>query len=206
MESQDESTVAEELPKQHSGVTKWLHWTMAAIIIIGWIAVEYRQRFTETGSSASGTALDIHMLTGMSIAVLVIPRLYWRLTHKQPAPPAGSKLEHAAAGAAHFALYAFMIAMPITGYLGTGRALNVFGWFTIPRFDDTALFEIVVARGLGLEFEQWEIPIDIMHKQLGGEIILPLLLALHIGAALFHHFWRKDDVLRRMLPSGRNNA
>lgn len=195
-----------DLPKQHSSVAKWLHWTMAVLILLAWIAVEYRQNFTEGRTPEGSLALQVHVLAGFSIALLVLPRIVWRLTHKQPAPPPGSKTEHLLADLAHWSLYAFMIAMPITGYLGTGRSTNVFGLFTIPRFDETSVFQSWVVEGLGMTFEQWERPIDFAHKDIGGAIILPILLALHIGAALFHHLWRKDDVLRRMLPSRDENS
>ncbi len=189
-------------PLQHNSTAKWLHWTMALLILLAWAAVEYRQNFTVQRSPESSTALQVHVLAGFSIAALIFPRLIWRLTHRQPIPPPRSKAEHALANLAHLALYAFMIAMPITGYLGTGRSTDVFGLFTIPRFDETPLFQTWVVEGLAMDFEQWEKPIDFMHKNIGGEIILPVLLTLHIGAALFHHFWRKDDVLIRMLPAG----
>lgn len=187
-------------PQQFDKIAKLLHWSMALIIIIAWVSVEYRQRFTEPRTSENLLALDTHLLAGISIGLLILPRLVWRQTHRAPPPPPGSKLEHTLANFSHFALYAFMIAMPLTGYLGTGRDINVFGLFSIPQFQNTGIFRVLILEGIGLSFEEWEKPIDYMHKNIGGKWLLPILFILHVSAALFHHYVRKDDVLKRMLP------
>jgi len=87
-----------------------------------------------------------------------------------------------------------------TGYLGTGRDTRVIDWFTITQFQHTAAFEWLVTNWLAMSFEEWETPIDFIHKDFGGNWVLPALVSLHIGAALFHHFIKQDDVLFRMLP------
>lgn len=190
------------LPLRYHALSKWLHWTMALLAAIAWLAIEYRQGYTAQGSGASGLALDTHMLAGMTVGVLVLPRLAWMHLRPKPAPVGASGAERLLVAAAHAGLYLLMIGMPLTGYLGTGRSLNVFGLFTIPRFDETVAFQTLVADGLGQTFAEWEVPVDFLHKQLGGEIVLPVLLGLHVAAALYHHFWRRDHVLLRMLPGG----
>ncbi len=90
-----------------------------------------------------------------------------------------------------------MILLPVTGYLGTGLATDFFWLFEIPRFADTAVFEFVVFATMGLTFEQFEVPIGFVHKK-GGAYLFWVLILGHACAALYHHFIRKDDVLRRM--------
>ena len=186
-------------PMRFHSVAKALHWTMALVIGIAWFAIEYRHRFTESGSYESSLALDIHMLAGWSIALLILPRLFWRLNHETP-PPVGSKWERLLANTSHWGFYGLMLLMPVTGYLGTGRDTRVFDWFTITQFQHTAAFEWLVTNWLAMSFEEWETPIDFIHKDFGGNWVLPALVSLHIGAALFHHFIKQDDVLLRMLP------
>ncbi len=108
---------------------------------------------------------------------------------------------HKAAHYGHLALYAVLIIMPLTGYLGTGVATEFFFWFDIPKFADTWLFQSVIQQGLGLSFEQFEAPVDFIHKQ-GGAYLVWLLILGHAAAALYHHIHLKDRTLLKMLPPG----
>jgi len=107
-------------------------------------------------------------------------------------------LEHRAAHAAHIMLYAVMIILPLSGYLGTGGPSQLFFFIEIPRFADTQIFSIVIEGWMGLDWDQFEAPMDFIHKE-GGAYLVWVLVAAHAGAALFHHFIRKDVVLKRML-------
>jgi cytochrome b561 len=90
-----------------------------------------------------------------------------------------------------------MLLMPLTGYLGTGTDTQFFGLFTIPMFADTAVYDALVTRGLGIDFDSFEAPVDWLHKTL-GEIAVLALVGVHVAAALFHHFIRRDGALTRM--------
>ena len=68
----------------------------------------------------------------------------------------------------------------------------------IPRFADTYLFSTVVEGWMGLTWEQFEAPMDFIHKK-GGAYVVWVLIAAHAAAALYHHYIRKDVVLKRML-------
>ena len=110
----------------------------------------------------------------------------------------GSRLAHMAAKLGHYALYAMMIIMPVTGYIGTGVNTEYFFLFDIPKFESTQAFSSVVTNGMGLSFKEFEAPIDFIHKELGGELIVLILVGGHILAALYHHFVKKDRTLRKM--------
>jgi len=74
-------------------------------------------------------------------------------------------MEHFAAHAAHIMLYAVMIILPLSGYLGTGGPSQLFIFIEIPRFADTQLFKtVVVERWMSLSWEQFEAPMDFIHK------------------------------------------
>jgi cytochrome b561 len=90
-----------------------------------------------------------------------------------------------------------MVIMPVTGYLGTGADTV---YFNITQFRETAIYDYLIIQILGLDWETFEAPMDFIHKDIGGSLVMWILIALHVGAALFHHFVRHDDVLRRMLP------
>ncbi len=93
-----------------------------------------------------------------------------------------------------------MIIMPLTGYLGTGVNTEYFTMFDITMFKNTPIYHTVVTNWLNLSWEAFESPIDFIHKQ-GGKFLVWVLILAHAGAALYHHFVRKDIVLKRMLTT-----
>ena len=175
-----------------------LHWIVALGIIAGYVAVYYRHWFTKEKTPENWTALQLHLSFGVTVAVFVFLRVLWKAVNVKPVEAPGTRLEHLASHGMHWALYALMIVMPITGYLGTGVATEYFFLFDIPKFADTTLFKIVVESWMGLTFEEFEMPIDFIHKNSGAYVVW-VLVALHAGAALYHHFVRKDFVLKRMV-------
>lgn len=127
-----------------------------------------------------------HKMLGVTILLLVLWRLIYRLTRGAPpsdpsVPPALTGLSHAV----HWSIYALLIAVPLLGYVGTSYygALNVFG-LPLPALTgkDEKFAEQI--------FEFHEL----------GAFILLGLVVVHFGAALFHKFVRKDRVVERMLP------
>jgi cytochrome b561 len=82
------------------------------------------------------------------------------------------------------------------GCLGTGVATE---YFAIPKFADTSLFTWLVAERLGMTFQEFEKPIDFIHKN-GGAYVVWVLIAGHAAAAIYHHVRLRDDGLTRMLP------
>ena len=98
---------------------------------------------------------------------------------------------------AHWTLYGLLILMPVSGYMTTYDPTN-FGLFVIPACRDTA-FAAWVRAAFSLSTKDLEDLAWTAHSFLGKWVAWPLVAA-HIGAALVHHFVRKDDVLRRMLP------
>ena len=186
---------------RYGAVAKTLHWTIALLFLGSYSSVYFRHWFTEPKTELNLAALQLHLAFGVTIGSLVVLRvLYWLWEvqpQKLPAPP----WQQMAARLVHALLWAAMIVMPITGYLGTGLDSKLFGLFVIPKFQDTWLFATVVQGWLGLTFQEFEKPIDVVHKT-GGAWVVWVLIAVHVMGALQHHIIRKDDTLRRMLPGG----
>lgn len=185
----------------YGNIAKFLHWFIALLFLAAYCAVYYRHWFTEPKTPPNMTALHLHLSFGISIGVFVLLRVIWRFSNPLPKEPEGTRLEHLAAKAAHLMLYFFMIMMPITGYIGTGLGAEFFYLFHIPKFEEMALFQWFVVDTLGMTFKEFEKPIDFFHKDIGGALLVWILILIHIGAALFHHYYKRDDVLTRMLPT-----
>lgn len=189
-------------PTRYGTVAQALHWTVALFFLGAFLAVYFRQYLTQDDTTPNWVALQAHLSFGISVIVFAGLRLVWKLRSVQPADPPGSRLEHLAAHAAHWALYGLMAFMPLTGYLGTGVDTDLFGLITIPKFEDTWLHDAVIVGALGYTPEGFEEGVDWLHKGV-GEVLTLVLVGLHVAAALFHHHVRKDDVLVRMLPDRR---
>lgn len=175
---------------RYSRVALALHW-LIALMIIGLII--FGLLMTNPDMPNRFAIYQLHKSFGISVLLLSCARLVWRLTHKPPALPAGMKgWEIFAARGTHIAFYIIMIGMPLLGW-----AMVSASELAIP----TRLFDMVpwpdmpgIPRDKALEDM-----LKVLHGTIGKATIG--LIALHIIAALKHHFVNKDDVLIRMLPS-----
>lgn len=184
--------------RDYGTIAKWLHWGTALLFLGAYVSVYFRQWFTEEQTPENWTALQLHLSIGVTIAVIVALRIIWRISTRLPDPEPGTKLEHAAARTGHYMLYAVMIIMPVTGYLGTGANTEFFFLFDIPKFEDTQLFTFWVSDGLGMTFKEFEKPLDFIHKDIMGAWVVWILILGHVLAALYHHFGKRDRTLYKM--------
>jgi cytochrome b561 len=124
----------------------------------------------------------------VTIFLLVLIRLVWRLSHRPPAPPATIPAwQHTAATTAHVLLYVLTLAIPISGWLmssASGFQVVYLGQIPIPD---------LVTKNKHLAEQLKEV-----HEALNW-VMLGVVI-LHIAAALKHHMVDRDDVLQRMLP------
>lgn len=170
-------------------ISKTFHWLIVALILVQYTLAEVAEDMS-LGLEKFRT-LALHKSFGITILALAALRLLWRWMNPTPALPNTLKpYERVLARSTHFALYALLFAQPITGWMMSSAAnfpVSYFGWFTLPN---------LLAPDKGLE----ELLHDV-HENLF--LALVALSVLHVAAALKHHFWLKDDVLKRMLPFGR---
>lgn len=194
----------------YGSISMLFHWLTAAAFISAYMVVYYVIWFVDPDTSIKpalfGTVpdprrivplLNIHWVLGITIASLTLPRLLWRVYGTSVGHASTSKAEARAADAAHWALYGLLICMPLSGYMTTYDPTD-FGLFVIPPCHDTAV-GIWMRSLLGLDAKAFEDLTWTIHRFLGKWVAWPLV-AVHISAALLHHFVRKDQVLRRMLP------
>lgn len=171
----------------YTAVAKSLHWLMA-FLILGMLALG----FYMTDLPLSPDKLQYyswHKWAGVSVFLLVWIRLAWRLMFPPPALPAGlSSAMNLAAHAGHWALYALMVVIPLTGWLMSSAKGFQTVWFGVLPLPDL----LAKDKALGDQLAQ-------LHWALNVGLLL--LIAGHAAAALWHHAVHKDDTLRRMLPA-----
>jgi cytochrome b561 len=163
-----------------------LHW-LIALGLAGIFAVGLYMQ----GLPLSPDKLKIyswHKWGGVTLFLLVLVRLGWRVAHRPPAPPSlMPRWQVRAAEAVHLLLYALMLAIPLSGWLMSSAKGYQTVWFGLLPLPDLLDKDKALGETLTLA-----------HKFLNFSM-LGLVLA-HAGAALKHHFIDRDDVLKRMLP------
>ncbi len=167
---------------RYHGVAILIHWSVALLILVAFVLGLTVDDFPK---SWTGAIINIHALTGLAVLGLTLVRVWWRLGHTPPDYPADfSRPMRRLSHLVHLALYALMLAVPLIGIptlLYRGRGLN-FGLFTIasPFARTPDIFH----------------PLTQIHE-LASYALVGLAIG-HIGAALYHQWVRKDDILRRM--------
>ena len=172
-------------------VARAFHWLIALLILVQFVIGSIAEEMKLTPAK-----LDLfvwHKSIGVTVLVLAVLRLAWRLGNPPPAPPAGTPhWEVKLAAAAHWLLYALIFGVPLSGWLVSDASRVPFkAFFLVPMPDF-----IVTDRALQEAAAE-------VHEVL--TMTLLLVVVLHIGAALRHHFLLRDDVLRRML-AGRHDG
>lgn len=169
---------------RYTEVARILHWLIAGLIVLNFILHELAE---EAGSDAAELALWAnHKSVGMTVLMLAVIRLLWRLTHKVPAlPDTMPAWQQVSSNIAHFILYALIFIMPLSGWLYSSAETYSVSWFNLFVFpdlvwDNDALAEV---------FEE--------SHEIGAKVLFVVAL-LHVAAAFKHALFDKDGVLTRM--------
>jgi cytochrome b561 len=176
---------SDAMPTPYGAIARLLHWAMFALItvqVVGGLAIEWFPR----ASAGRAFVLEWHMTLGIVALLLALARVFRRLAERG-VPVEGPAWQQRLASIAHAALYALRVAVPLVGYAladARGRGIPFFG-LAMPEW-------IATDRDLAHTLED-------VHSTLAW--VLVGVVAVHAAAALYHHFVRRDDTLRRMLPS-----
>jgi cytochrome b561 len=171
----------DDSPKGYGGTTRLLHWGMGLLILLQFLKLG--DRIDEGEHWIGQTIVPLHVSVGAVIFVLAGLRLWWAVRQRphRPQPEASPAMVRLG----HSLLYACMFLLPLTGIaaiLGGGYALTVLG---VNMVEET-----------GVE-TPWLGAVGSLHSPIAWTFVA--LVIGHIAAALFHHFVRRDQTLRRML-------
>ena len=178
--------VSSRMNAGYTGTAKMLHWLILALLIAQFIfawSMPHIRRDTPVT-----TLIGLHFTFGIIILAVAVVRLAWRATHGEPKPLDGvPPWQLQSARAVHWLLYGLLFVIPILGWINAswrGMPIVVFG-FEIPAL-------------VGKHVPGWGWTGDV-HSLLANYVMLALV-RLHVAAALYHYFVRRDRVLQRMLP------
>jgi cytochrome b561/polyisoprenoid-binding protein YceI len=170
--------------RRYSTVAIVLHWTIALALAFQ-LALGFAMPKDERGFAL----FQLHKSVGITILLLTLARLAWRLTHRPP-PAVERGFNGFLAKAVHTLLYVFMVGMPLTGWavVSTSRIqVPTLLWGAIPWP------HLPLSKALNELAEE-------SHEILAWTGIA--LVVLHVAGALRHQFLVKDGLLRRMGPGG----
>jgi cytochrome b561 len=174
------------LTNRYSRLSIALHWSMLALIALAYLFIELRELF-ERGTPQRELMRAVHASLGLTVLALVIVRLVARRRGAAPAD-AGTvvRWQGLTARSVHALLYVLMIGMPLTGWL----VLSLRG-DPVPFFGLELPALVAEDEALGKWLRGW-------HGDIGRAGYV--LIGMHAGAALLHHWFWRDDTLLRMLP------
>lgn len=161
--------------QKYALLVRVFHWVGALLILLAFIVINQGDEF-----------IDLHKSIGASFLLWTILRIITRFVTKAPPAVAAPVWQTFVAHLTHLALYVAMLAMPITGALMSmysGRGVSVFGLFELPSV-------------VGVDREMSKL-MNLWHTDLVWTAMW-LLIVLHIGAALYHQFVVKDNLIARM--------
>lgn len=173
-------------------IAQLFHWVIVVLVIVQFVL----------GITAHGLPISLerlillarHKSIGITIFVLVVLRLAWRLYSKPPPlPPSLHPFSNAAARMSHALMYALLLAMPPVGWLYSSASHLTVAWFGLFSLPNLVGPDKRLANAMLLTHESmaW---------------VLLATVTVHVLAALWHHFLLKDTVLLRMLPFTRRAA
>lgn len=202
-----------------------LHWAIAVLILFNLAAFAYAAHDFDPG--ARKILMPMHVSAGMTVLLLTAVRIVWRLLHQPPPhPPSFAKWEDRLATLTHFALYAAMVLMPLTGWMiisshppegSSGQAWRFTEgkriaeqegrhivlmkrapdfWWTV-KTPTIAVIENLGATPEGVPAQ------EVLHDEVArwhavGAYLTVLLLLLHLAGALKHEWFDRQPTLMRM--------
>ena len=176
-------TVRDVDARGYRGTAKALHWLVAALVLVVF-PMGAVIKFVKDDVKLDFYA--VHESLGLLVLLLMLARLAYRIRNPVPLMAELPAPMRRAASTVHWLLYAALIAMPVSGFLATNAWGFPLTWFGL----------IPVPSPIG-ENKEIAPVFSAIHETLSWTILV--LVAMHLGAVLFHHVLRRDRTLHRML-------
>lgn len=164
-------------------VSKNFHWIMAIIIVFNFILGLFLEDLEK--GPIRFLLFNIHKSTGVLVIFLIILRFFWRLINTVPAHLSQNKFLNKISILAHYSFYIILLIVPLSGWTyssAKGGIVSVFGIFTVPAL---------------VEKNENIAKIAFSIHQISVYTFITIL-ALHILASIYHHYFLKDKTLKRM--------
>ena len=185
---------------RYGAVAMTFHWLIALLVIGNICSGFYLANIIDDADPTKFMLIQLHKSIGLTVLMLSVLRLLWRLVNPIPPLPAGmNPLMKVVARGTHWLFYFFIIAIPAAGWAWTSSSTRgiptyYFGLFPWPNIPFLAHLSNPEKTANGHMFHSYHVYFAYSAAA---------LLVLHVGAALYHHYLRRDNTLRRMWPGTR---
>lgn len=185
-----------KLGKRYSAVAITLHWLIAALIVSNIALAWY---FNTLHGTTKIEPLQLHKSIGITVLILSVGRLAWRLAvPAPPLPPSVRGWERRLAQTVHILFYVIMVGMPLSGWAAVSASaliriypITLFHLAPWPAIEPLANLPPTQMKLVGHQLTSVH---SLLAKLAYG------LIALHVAGALKHQFISRDDVVARMIP------
>lgn len=168
---------------RYDKATIYFHWAIAILVVAQWLGAQTIDWFPRGPLRVD--ARSMHITLGVILAVILVGRIFWRLTFGRRLPAADKGMLNIVAKATHWGLYALLLTMVLVGiFLVWTRGDSIFNLVSIPAFQPGN--------------KELADKVHDVHAIIG--LLIIGLAGLHAAAALYHHYVWRDNVLSRMLP------
>jgi cytochrome b561 len=177
---------AQTVVERYNSTARCFHWVTVLLVVIAYV-VSVGGPETRVYSAANDFRRELHELLGLCAFVLTLIRMGWRAIFPPPDGPQMPIWMKLGARVSHWMIYTLLVVVPLAAILGAGLEGHP---LTVLAVGNLLTF-LPQSPQLGLVLAN-------IHGWLGDALIW--LAGFHAAAALYHHFWRRDTVLRSMLP------
>ena len=172
------------MSRDYDPLTKVLHWLIFVLVAAQYAVGEFMPHIGRNTPNEGLVAW--HISLGAAVMLAIVVALIWRVVHPVPQTDEIALWQQRLATFVHWILYLLIFAMTVLGWAAT----NYRGW-------DVKLFGVVPLPFIAAKGDRWAHTAGDIHTFLVN--VLLGLVAVHVGAALYHHFIARDRVLKRML-------
>ena len=174
---------------KYGATAKWLHWLIAFIVII---MLVFGRTLESLPLTEREQMIMAHSGLGTLVLLLMILRWGWRLSHEPPGPASTMGVwQIRLSKTMHWGLYVLFVLQPV---LGMAQAMFITDY-------EVVAFGVIDYSGFTADNAERARLFHVLHGL--NATILSVLVIGHIGAAIYHHFIQKDNILRRMMPFGK---
>jgi len=171
---------------RYDAASRAIHW-LTFLAVTAAFAIIWRTDWLPGFSPQRVKMMNWHKWAGVTVLLLTVVRIGWRLYKPAPPPVAMPAWQRISSKALHGLLYLALLAQPLVGWMLSNASGYPIVWFRVLPLPNLVSKDKALAQTLAGA-----------HELIGTAILV--LLAVHVLAALKHHFVDKDDTLRRMLP------
>lgn len=166
-----------------------LHWSIVFSIVVAYLTAYYRYWYTTQTEVANWYLLVIHINFGLLIIILSISMFVSRYRSSKRVGKALSfnkALLKSSVKIMHYTLYFMLFSLPVSALIGTGFDIPIAGVISLPGFFRSEFIQQLLQQNFNMLMITFIEPFANYHRDIASDIILPILLVGHIGAAIMH--------------------